>query len=120
MGKPVFFGVTNNHGSLFVSDAVARRRQSPDSFLARAGGVDVDPLAIWRVVGAIVVLRVCSELDFTAALCGDAVNVKLTGAFTLGYEGEGLAVRRPAMKIAGSLEGHLANVGAIGTGDIDF
>ena len=120
MGEPVFEVVADDHLGLGIVRASAISRQTPDGFFAGAIGIDVDPFAVGRIVGAVVVVDVRGESLLHSPGSGQAVDVKLTATVALGHEGERLVVRRPAVEVAGRIGGHQSDVAAIGIGEKDL
>src|SRR5258708_9224931 len=70
---------------------------TPDLHVAGALGIEIDVLAVRRILGAVVQALGRGQASFFAASDGDAVNIKL--AVALPDKRERLPVRRPAMPI---------------------
>ena len=79
--------------------AGAVRRYPPDVPTTAAVGVEVDPLAIARIVGPVVVRRIDGQSLLRAARGGHTIEVVLL-AVPVGHEGQVFAVRRPAVEVA--------------------
>ena len=99
MRKPVVEAVV---GHLLLARAV--RVEAPDLYRARPERMKVNPPAVGRVVGAVVVARVGGEARLGPA--GDRDRVDVVVAFALGAVGERLAVRRPAVPERGGRRVH--------------
>src|SRR5207302_8448456 len=69
----------------------------PDLHRAAPFRVEVDVLAVGRVVRAVVQTGRCGELLFVPTLDRDGVDVELAVSFAA--KGERLAIRRPAMPV---------------------
>src|SRR5215470_6635669 len=79
----------------FLSRAVWMH--TPDLHGACALRVEIDVLAIWRVVRPVVQAFGRGQANFFSAGGGDGENVEVGVSFT--YKGERLAVRRPAVPV---------------------
>ena len=120
VGEPVFESIAHNHLRLRIVGTCAIERKTPDRFLAGPIGVDVDPLAVRRVVRAVVLVDIGGELLLRASVGGHAVNVILAAAVALRHEGKRLVIRRPAVKIAGRLGRHQLDIAAVGVCEKDL
>src|SRR5882672_3540693 len=123
MGEPVFLGVVGNALGLAVVRAGSVGGEAPDIPAARpdvrttrAIGVDVDPLSVDGIVGAIVGSWIVGEAFFLAAGDWDAVDIEVAG--TLSDKSQPLAVRGPAVEIAGHLGRDEARFCAVGISDV--
>src|SRR5580700_5967051 len=100
MRKPVFQFIAGDALGFSIAGTGAVGGKPPNVPTARAIGIDVDPIAIRRIIGTIVVDRARSQLLFSAAAYCDTKDIEVT-AVPLADKGEPLAVWRPAVKIAG-------------------
>jgi anti-anti-sigma factor len=75
VGEPVFESITHNHLGLRIVGTSAIEGETPDRFLVGSIGVDVDPLAVRRIVRAVVMVNIGRELLLCAPIGGHAVNI---------------------------------------------
>src|SRR5687767_3814796 len=94
----------------------AERRDLPDPILSGSVRTEVDPPAISRKAGHLIVGRVRSEATRLAARSGYHIDLEL--AFEIGVEYDGLSVGRPAGRACewSAHRGKLDGVGAVEIG----
>src|SRR5882724_1951212 len=118
MGEPVFLGVVGDAFGFAVVRAGSVGGEAPDIPSAGAVGVDVDPLSVDRIVGAIVEAGIGCKAFFRAACDGNSVDVEIVVA--LGDEGQPFAIGGPAVEVAGHFGGDEARVLAVGIGYVNL
>src|ERR1700686_1499632 len=99
--EPVFPFVAGDPLGLGVIGACAVGGHAPDVPASGTIRVEVDPLAVGRVLGSVVISGVGGQALLGAAVDRDAIDVEIVAA--LGAHGQPLSVRRPSVKIAGRL-----------------
>src|SRR5579885_3315945 len=99
MRKPILHVVAGHLLGLHIALSGSAGWDAPDVPTAGTVGVEVDPLAIGRVIRAVIVAGASGQTLLRAALYGNAVDVEI--AVALPAERKRLPVRRPAMEIAG-------------------
>src|SRR6266566_4433969 len=87
---------------------------APDLHVSGALGVEVNVLAVGRILGTIVETHRGGEACFFSARDWNCVDVEFTVALT--DKGEGLAIRRPTMPIRRRIFGYAAR---LASGDRD-
>ena len=98
-----------------------RRRGSAKCPICRTIGIEIDPFAVRRIVGAIVISRVGIELLRWAAGSGHAEDIELAGTALgrdAGTRKPDTSVGRPSVEVTGRGGDHHARVGSIGIGEI--
>ena len=113
MRKPIFQFIAGDALGLGIAGTGASGGESPDIPASGTIGIDVNPVAVRRIIGAVVVGRVRSQLLLAPAVYADTKDIEVT-AIPLANEGEPLAVRRPSMKIAGMIRGEQSRLRAVG------
>src|SRR6266481_2085565 len=111
MREPVFQLVVGHLLGLRVARSGASCWHAPDVPSAAAIGIEVDPFAIGRVFGSVVVAALRGEALLGAASGGHTKEFELAGA--LADESQPFSVRRPAVKIAGRGGRHQARARSV-------
>ena len=111
MREPIFSGVASNALGFGIVGASALSRKSPDVPSTGAIGVDVDPLSIGRIIGAVVEARARSQPFFLAAHGRNAIDVEIAAALT--DKCKPPAIRRPSMKVARDIRSNHLRTGSI-------
>src|ERR1700732_5353465 len=97
MREPILQFITGDAIGLAIARPGAVRGKSPEVPAPRTVGVDIDPLAIRRVVWAIIIGSAESELLFTSAAC-DAKDIEVVA--TLADKSQPLSIGRPTVEVA--------------------
>src|SRR5579872_251761 len=104
MGKPIFQFIAGDALGLGIPGTRAASRESPDVPAAGTVGIDVNPVAVRRIIGAVVVGVIRSHLLLSPIVYGDTKDIEVT-AVPPADEGQPFAIRRPAVKITGMIRG---------------
>src|SRR5579872_1977981 len=96
MRKPILEFISGDALGLAIVRPGAIGGHSPNVPTTRPVRVDIDPLAVRRVVGTIIIDRTRSKLLFTSA----GRNTKdIEVVATLAYKSQPFSIRRPAVEI---------------------
>src|ERR1700737_3180120 len=104
MWEPVLQLVAGNLLCFRIAGTRPIRRYAPDIPTSGAIRIEVDPLAVERVIGAVVVTGTGGESLFRAACGGHAEDIEI--AFALSDHREVLAVGRPAVEVTRGSRNH--------------
>src|SRR5579872_700316 len=107
MRKPILQFIAGDALGLSIAGTSAAGRESPNVPAAGTIGIDINPVAIRRIIGAVVVGRVRCHLLLSPTVYGDTKDIEVT-AVPLADEGQPFAIRRPAVKITGMIRGEEA------------